>query len=275
MESESPKDNPQSSAPAQACGLIYKQLAAILAESGGIEKKRRNQDQGYAFRGIDDVYNELHELFGKHRVIVQTEVLERDCQPFTTGGGKTWMRVIAKVRYTYYAEDGSSTHDILYGEGTDNSDKATNKAMSAAQKYALLQKFIIPTEDGSTDPDKDTPPPPPQKLEDRYEKFDGDVPPFEGDWREYALERKVFNIPKGTVLGTMEKQARMKLAQTFCPMTEKASGRQLKGDLNLRGALDNYLREREAQKKAEQQKTPTDSASAPQTTTKATQGTLV
>ncbi len=34
-----------------------------------------------------------------------------------------------------------------WGEGLDNSDKATNKAMSGAMKYALIELFCVPTQD--------------------------------------------------------------------------------------------------------------------------------
>ena len=40
----------------------------------------------------------------------------------------------------------------------DSGDKATNKAMSAAFKYACFQTFCIPTEE-MKDPDAETPPP--------------------------------------------------------------------------------------------------------------------
>ena len=43
-------------------------------------------------------------------------------------------------------------------EGMDSGDKATNKAMSIAFKYACFQVFCIPTEE-MQDPDADTPDP--------------------------------------------------------------------------------------------------------------------
>jgi hypothetical protein len=45
------------------------------------------------------------------------------------------------------AEDGSKVTACTYGEGMDTSDKSTNKAMSAALKYAIIQAFSIPTEE--------------------------------------------------------------------------------------------------------------------------------
>jgi hypothetical protein len=43
----------------------------------------------------------------------------------------------------------------MYGEAMDSGDKATNKAMSAAYKYACMQAFSIPTE-GDNDADAHT-----------------------------------------------------------------------------------------------------------------------
>jgi hypothetical protein len=53
------------------------------------------------------------------------------------------------------AEDGSRHTVITYGEAMDSGDKATNKAMSAAYKYACMQAFSIPTE-GDNDADAQT-----------------------------------------------------------------------------------------------------------------------
>jgi hypothetical protein len=63
---------------------------------------------------------------------------------------------ICTIKYTFYAEDGSSVSATVIGEGMDSGDKATNKAMSIAFKYACFQVFCIPTEE-MKDPDADTP----------------------------------------------------------------------------------------------------------------------
>src|SRR5699024_11672405 len=52
--------------------------------------------------------------------------------------------------------DGSSVESIIIGESMDMGDKATNKAMAAAYKYACFQVFCIPTEE-MQDPDAETP----------------------------------------------------------------------------------------------------------------------
>jgi hypothetical protein len=53
------------------------------------------------------------------------------------------------------AEDGSRHTISVVGEAMDSGDKATNKAMSAAFKYACMEVFCIPTE-GTPDADQDT-----------------------------------------------------------------------------------------------------------------------
>ena len=56
---------------------VYEALCAVMADIGqtGISKGRKNQQQGYNFRGIDDVYNELNALLSKHKVIMTPRIL--------------------------------------------------------------------------------------------------------------------------------------------------------------------------------------------------------
>ena len=63
--------------------------------------------------------------------------------------------VICTIKFTFFAEDGSSIESTLVGEALDTGDKATNKAMAIAYKYACFQVFCIPTSD-MTDPDAES-----------------------------------------------------------------------------------------------------------------------
>lgn len=143
-------------------GDIYQAITDIMSEGYAITKDKRNQKQGYVYRGIDDVMNTFQPLLAKHHVFVVPEVLERERQERVTyKDGKqsgTLLYSILTMRYTFYAEDGSSVSAVVIGEGMDSGDKASNKAMSVAMKYAMFQVFCIPTEE-MQDPDADTPPP--------------------------------------------------------------------------------------------------------------------
>lgn len=134
---------------------IHEKIIAILADSEAIGKDRRNQQQGFNFRGIDDVYNSLHPLLAKHGVFSTTEVLGERSEERQTAKGGTLIYRILTVKFTFYTADGSHVESVIIGEGMDSGDKASNKAMAIAHKYALLQLLAIPTEDAK-DPDAES-----------------------------------------------------------------------------------------------------------------------
>lgn len=131
---------------------IYGALASIMAEVQPIAKGRRNTQQGFMYRGIDEIMNELQPILAKHRVVVVPEVLEHVREDRTSNKGNALIYSVCKMKYTFYADDGSSVAAVVVGEGMDSGDKATNKAMAVAMKYAMLQTLCIPTEDAK-DPD--------------------------------------------------------------------------------------------------------------------------
>lgn len=139
-------------------GNIYQAITAIMDEGYAITKGKRNQQQGFMYRGIDDVMNTFQPLLAKHHVFVVPEVLEQTRMERAIKEGKTILYSVLRMKYTFFAEDGSSVSAIVVGEGMDSGDKASNKAMAVAMKYAMFQVFCIPTEE-MPDPDGDTPPP--------------------------------------------------------------------------------------------------------------------
>lgn len=137
---------------------ITKSLCAITAEIGSIGKNKKNQQQGYSFRGIDDLMNTLHPLFAKFGVIVVPEVLESTREERITAKGSALISAILKVKYHFTSVDGSEVCATVIGEGMDTADKASNKALAVAYKYACFQVFCIPTEEiAAADPDNSTP----------------------------------------------------------------------------------------------------------------------
>ena len=133
---------------------IYEAIPAIMDEIGHIGKEKRNQQQGFMFRGIDQVMNTMKPLLAKHGVFVVPEVTDRQREERTTKGGSNLIYSILTVRYHFCASDGSEVVATTVGEGMDSADKASNKAMAVAFKYACFQVFCIPTEEiAKDDPD--------------------------------------------------------------------------------------------------------------------------
>lgn len=126
-----------------------------MNDVSAVGKDSKNVQQNYNFRGIDAVMNALHPAMVKNRIFVVPEVLEQQREERQSKNGKL-IYSICKIKYTFFADDGSNVSAIVIGEGMDSGDKATNKAMSVAFKYACFQVFCIPTED-IVDPDAETP----------------------------------------------------------------------------------------------------------------------
>jgi hypothetical protein len=140
---------------------VYACIAAVSAKIAqtGIAKDRKNAQQGYSFRGIDDVYNALAPVLAEEKLVILPRILSRDCVERTSKSGSAQFFVTVAAEFDFVSAHDGSVHTVrTYGEAQDSGDKATNKAMSAAYKYAAFQTFCIPTE-GDNDADAHTPDP--------------------------------------------------------------------------------------------------------------------
>ena len=134
---------------------VYRAIAAVAGAiaSKGIAKSNRNNQQGYNFRGIDDVYNALAPILSEAGLVVLPRVLNRLETERETKSGGALFNVVVEVEFDFVAAEDGSHHVVkTFGEAMDSADKATNKAMSAAYKYAAMQAFCIPTS-GDNDAD--------------------------------------------------------------------------------------------------------------------------
>jgi hypothetical protein len=140
---------------------VYQAINFVQADlcDSGIAKLSRNSSQGYNFRGIDDVYNALSPLLAKHGLCILPRMISRTCDEVPTKSGGSMRYVVVEAEFDFVSSEDGSTHTVkTFGEAMDSADKATNKAMSAAYKYAAFQAFSIPTE-GNDDADSATPEP--------------------------------------------------------------------------------------------------------------------
>ena len=134
---------------------VYQAINAVQSDlaKSGIGKDSTNTFDNYKFRGIDAVYNALAPLLAKHGLCVLPRMLTRTCEERVSQKGGALFYVTVEAEFDFVsAEDGSKHTVKTFGEAMDRGDKATNKAMSAAYKYAAFQSFAIPTE-GDNDAD--------------------------------------------------------------------------------------------------------------------------
>ena len=126
---------------------IYEAIADIMKAGYAVTKSKKNPQQGYQYRGIDDVMNTFQPLMAERGIFVVPEVLDAQREERQTTKGGNLIYSILKIRYTFYASDGTSLSAVVIGEGMDSGDKASNKALAAGMKYALFQTFCVPTEE--------------------------------------------------------------------------------------------------------------------------------
>lgn len=128
---------------------VYQAIGAVSAamSQAGISKARKNTQQGYNFRGIDDVLNALSAALVGAGLVILPRCVERVVTERETKSGGALFNVTCKVEFDLVSTEDGSKHTVsTYGEAMDSADKATNKAMSAAYKYLALLVFCIPTE---------------------------------------------------------------------------------------------------------------------------------
>lgn len=151
MESDGPftmyGGTPMSEATAKNVHALKCELKKHLDSIGGITKDRQSQGQGYAFRGIDDLYNKMclkaadlgldldPRIVGEPRIDYQTNA---------KGNVQTHTHIVLDIVWTS-AHDMTSTTSRAIGEAIDTSDKAAGKAMSYAMKNGCFAALQIPT----------------------------------------------------------------------------------------------------------------------------------
>lgn len=133
--------------------MIYSAICGVMEDVGYVGKDSKNQQQGFKYRSIDAVMNALNPAMIKNKIFCVPEVLEQTREERTTARGSNLIYSICRMRYRFFAVDGSYVDAVVVGEGMDSGDKATNKAMAIAFKYACFQTFCIPTESLMDDPD--------------------------------------------------------------------------------------------------------------------------
>ncbi len=153
---------------------VYAAISSVAKDMAttGISKDRKNAQQGFNFRGIDQVYNALAPALVNHGLLILPRITERTVTERATKQGGTLFYVVVKADFDFVSTEDGSIHTVTtYGEAMDSGDKATNKAMSIAYKYAAFQAFCIPTEETAVDADAEVHHVTPQAAEDALKEF--------------------------------------------------------------------------------------------------------
>lgn len=189
-------------------------VARELAQAGIKKDKRNEQGGGFNFRGIDGVMNACGPLLSANGVYVIPRYSNRQQIERPSKQGGTLICVTLEACFDLVcAEDGSRvTLGPVFGEAFDSGDKATNKAMSIALKYAILQAFMVPTE-STPDPDEHT-----HNLQSIWDKVNSALEAAASKEDVLAVRKQfwaaVKNVENGQkTLDTMAKSALARIAE--------------------------------------------------------------
>lgn len=140
--------------------MVYAAMIAAMAAIGkqGVGKAGTNLEHNYKFRSIDDVYNVANTALAAAHLMILPSTITRELVEHRSAAGKAMWRVTLKQMFTFVCALDGSSHEVgpFFGEAFDSSDKATNKALTQAYKYMLIEVFCIPLV-GIDDADENTP----------------------------------------------------------------------------------------------------------------------
>jgi hypothetical protein len=186
---------------------VHGAMAAVMGEIGGVAKGRENKQQNYMFRGIADITKAAQPLLAKHGLhLVPHRVVKETKRLRETAKGGTMMHIVQRIEFRFYHQDGSWVSCETTGEAMDSGDKASNKCMSAALKYALIIAFCIPEEDPEADTENNSPELAPPKQQPPAKQQQGRQPPPAGQ-----------PAASGPKAGTLERAMRIDQILTGTP----------------------------------------------------------
>jgi len=132
----------------QQARTLVKKLATVMKEVKNVEKRGWNDFHKYHYATDSDVSEKVRESLSNQNVIMLPDIVEHSVRDAKKGHIAT-----VKIKFTFYDGDSGESLSIHgLGEGQDTGDKAVYKAITGAQKYALMKAFMIPTGD---DPEAD------------------------------------------------------------------------------------------------------------------------
>ena len=131
---------------------LYQRLLEVMRTMGAIGKGgQATYGDHYAYHKIDDIDDKLRDALIEHGVMAMVIKVEDDevkalqDPPDKYGKVKTTWYCICKITIEFVNVDNPEdrTKIVGWGQGLDNSDKATGKAISYALKSAYLSAFHL------------------------------------------------------------------------------------------------------------------------------------
>lgn len=150
-------------------------VCRVMDKVGYVQKDKQMLGGGsYRYVSVEAVIDALRpEMIRQGLVMLPADLTPMTLEDFTNKNGTRNNRT--QVKYTFkllHAPSGESEPVVVIGEAIDVGDKSSNKAMTAARKYALIMAFNIET---GLDPD-DTPSHEQERAKPQHARQDAPTP---------------------------------------------------------------------------------------------------
>lgn len=136
---------------------VSEAILAVMRQVGYVQKEH-TAGLNYSFAGEAALIRAIRPAMVQEGLIVHVVDIEKEIGTILVGKDdrqRAMSRAIVHLTVRFLHAPSSTHLDVeAAGEGMDTGDKALNKAMTGALKYALRQTFLIETGD---DPDKERP----------------------------------------------------------------------------------------------------------------------
>lgn len=128
---------------------IEERILAAMADVTHVEKTGQNASQNYKYVEIAEVKRAVREAMLAHGIIYTARHEVKSTAEVATRSGGILHVVTTESVFRFTAADNPSSYVEVQtiGSGSDSGDKAPYKAMTGAEKYALMQTFAIPAGD--------------------------------------------------------------------------------------------------------------------------------
>lgn len=135
---------------------IYEKLLAITSELTRVAKNLQVGEGKFAYKAVGeaDILSAVRPLEEKYKVYsypAKRQVIETGEMETRAGAKNLYLRVETTYKFVNIENPEEYVEITSYGDGVDSQDKAPGKAMTYADKYALMKAYKIMTGD---DPDQ-------------------------------------------------------------------------------------------------------------------------
>jgi hypothetical protein len=129
---------------------VYVQMLHVMAAiaESGIAKSRKNKEQAFNFRGVDEAFMAFAPLLVKHSLLVIPSFsnLRVKRRPTAKGGITYSAKLEGTFTFVSVIDGSKQVVGPFFGEANDGQDKAVSKASSVSERNMFFYTFVAPHE---------------------------------------------------------------------------------------------------------------------------------